>query len=658
MTMSTPLSDPASTHAAMPRSAARRWARWASYGLLVVGACVVVALTVRLVSQARSGSIDIDQLMAYAAFLFVGAAGPIVMVLLQSRLSTPLAHATLGRRPALLSPVTACLMLSVGVTAIAWVAYWVGTDFVARSVDRRLQAVATLKNSLVKVWLEDKRDDVTVSIASPAFLKALDDWQASAGNDTGAKERLVDHLWRLSKTSHYVEISLRDPASGALLLTTTGDEDSADIRRQAVAAASASMPVLEDFHVDPDRGRGETPYLGYFAAVTPSAQRGTRVVMHVGIDPAYELFPLIEQWPGTSETAEVLLLRREGDSMRVLNAAHGQRGETRARRLPTRHARSMAAGLLEGRSGFLRGDDDRDQAVLAHAVPVAGPPWFIVAKLGEAEAFAELNRIALLAASIVGALVLLGAWWWVEMRRHAIVQEQHQIERAENVRKLAELARRIVSVQEEERRRWSSELHDRTGANLAAINLNLKAIANSVSLPGPEDEELLTETRELLADTVVSIREFCSVLRPAVLDYAGLVPALETHVAQFARRNAVAARFDHTGFSGRCSGEIESVLFRITQEALMNCARHARARTVSVTLSGTPVRLRLLIEDDGVGFEPARLGQSGDAVGQGLLNMRERAMFAGGTFAIETTPGGGTRVRVELADARAKRAGP
>ena len=595
-----------------------------------------------------NGSFDLDQSMAYAAFLFVAVSAPVVVALLLRRLSTPLQDANAGPLPRWLSPIVACVLLSIAVSAAALTIYQLGSASVSRSVDRRLQAVATLKTSLVVNWLDEVHEDIRLSVESPAFLRALDDWRAAGAQDDGARQRLVDYLWRLSRTSHYVEISLRDPTTGALLLTTSGDADSPEVRSDAVRAASSARPLFEDFHSEPERDRGEALYLGAFAAVSPPGGGG-RLVVHVGIDPRHEIFPLIEQWPGAREAAEVLLLRREGESLRVLNDDIGAPNKpTQTRHIPIHPDRYIAASIAEGRSGSLHGSDDRDAPVFAHAVPVPGTAWYLVATLSESEAFAELNRIALLAASLAGALLMLGAWWWVENRRHVVVAQRHQAERAHHVQLLSELSQRVVSVQEEERRRLSSDLHDRTGANLATINLNLKAIGRAIPRRGPEDDELLRETSELLADTIVGIREFCSTLRPAVLDYAGLVAALESSVEQLTRRTGVAAHFDHSAFSGRCNKEVESILFRIAQEALMNCAKHARARHVQVTLAGSAEQLRLSIEDDGAGFDPLRLGQSAQDLGQGLLNMRERAAFAGGVLTLESAPGRGTRVTIDL----------
>lgn len=628
---------------------ALRRLHWSWYGAAFLVLCGVAAFAARLLWRARQAStLSFDQWTAYAAFLLVAAAGPIVMSLLLNRLNAPLPlTSSPGRRsPRIPSPIVASLVISIGFATTAFLVYRLGGDVVTHSVERRLQAVASLKSTLVKTWLDDAKDDIVISADSPPLHQALKEWRHATASDDAPRQRLVDHLHRLSRTSHYIEISLRDPDTGALLLTTAGDEDTPAVRRQAVAAAALSAPLLEDFHIDTERAEGERHYLGYFAPVQATADHG-RYILHVGIDPRHELFPLIEQWPGSIETAEVLLLRQEGDALVVLNDTPARPGEPRMRRIPAGPARYFSAALAAGRHGALRGEDDRHEEVLAYEVPLEGTGWHLVAKLDESEAFAELNRIALLAASIIGGLLLLGAWWWVEHHRRLALEQQSQKERTEQSLRLVELSQRVVSVQEDERRRWSSELHDRVGANLAAINMNLKLIARSIPAGSVDDAELLAETSSLLGDTVVSIRDFCSELRPAMLDYAGLVPAIETSIAKFERRTGTPVRFEHAGFSGRCSNELESVLFRITQEALLNCAKHAHAEHVEVVLRGTPERLVLAIDDDGRGFDMASLGRGGQPAGQGLLSMRERASFAGGSFSIDSAPGRGTRIRFE-----------
>lgn len=549
------------------------------------------------------------------------------------------------------SPAGASVALALGLLLLAAATYWSAREIVARSVRHRLEATATFRARTAATWIEDIRNDIKVWTASPHFFRAMEDWRSGGPRDPAARQRLLEFLALLSKTSQYADVGVRDATNGALLLTTRDEVDSAAERDEAKLAVEASSPLFEVMHRHSPDGRSEPSYLDYFAAVT-LPRSGEKLVMGIDIDLRHELIPLVEhrtdEDDGDGKSAEVRLMRREGDAMVVLNEKDGgHRGRTTA--LASAGARGRVdAELVRGAVGFLRGDDDRGEPVLAFAQPVAGTSWILVASVTEAEAFAELNKFALLVAAFAGTLLLLATWWWGELRRHLALEKRHQVERAEQGQRLAELSRRVVSVQEEERRRLASELHDRTGANLATININLKSIARGAPAHGPDGEALMEETRELLADTIVSIREFCGDLRPSILDYAGLQQAIENCVDRFTRRTGVRGDVDHAEFVGRCPPEVESVLFRIVQEALLNCAKHAQARTVRVRLRGDSRHLLLTIEDDGVGFDPQALGLPGSNTGSGLLNMRERAAFAGGSFSIESAPGRGTRIRIEI----------
>lgn len=230
------------------------------------------------------------------------------------------------------------------------------------------------------------------------------------------------------------------------------------------------------------------------------------------------------------------------------------------------------------------------------------------------------------------------------------MSERRKIEHEREVyaRRLTHLSRHLVNMQEEERRRLSASLHDRTSPNLAAISLNLStiAIAGSGTLP-PELAEHLEDIRALVDDTTASIREISAELRPPLLDYAGLVPALEGYLYQYSKRTGTETRFD-ADLAERPPFEVESLLFRITQEALTNCAKHAGASLVEVGLKRAGERILLEIRDNGTGFDPDSLGRDGSSPGLGMLNMREMTEFAGGRFSVDARPGHGTTIHVEI----------
>jgi two-component system CheB/CheR fusion protein len=218
-------------------------------------------------------------------------------------------------------------------------------------------------------------------------------------------------------------------------------------------------------------------------------------------------------------------------------------------------------------------------------------------------------------------------------------------ERIEGEKRLKALSKNLVEVQEKARRHLASELHDRTSANLAAIVINMDVAW--MSLQAREWQvvaERMGDNRALVEDTSASIREICAELRPPALDYAGLIPAIESYANLFTHRTGIAIQINNTGHEEKLTPEIKSNLFRIVQEALTNVAKHAAASMINIELALDGPLLRLSVADDGSGFELARL----DSHGLGIINMREMAEFSGGSFYLASTPGGGTRISVEL----------
>ena len=207
-------------------------------------------------------------------------------------------------------------------------------------------------------------------------------------------------------------------------------------------------------------------------------------------------------------------------------------------------------------------------------------------------------------------------------------------------------ARHLVASQEHLRQQLSSELHDRTSPNLAAIAINLKVIASELLPEHTADFfDRMEDTLALIADTSTSIREICTDMRPPLLDYAGVAAAIETYVQQFKHRTGIPVQFNSLNQSQRYTPELESLLFRICQEALTNCLKHAAATSIVITLNNDSRPISLSIIDNGVGFDLEQLGMNGCA-GLGLLSMREMTEIIGGSFLIESAPGKGTQIKV------------
>jgi len=200
--------------------------------------------------------------------------------------------------------------------------------------------------------------------------------------------------------------------------------------------------------------------------------------------------------------------------------------------------------------------------------------------------------------------------------------------------------RRVVSAQELERQRLARELHDETGQALTSILLKLKTfedIGDAERLA-----EATSELREIVVATLQDVRRLAVELRPKALDDFGLVPAIERLVGTFREQTGIEVDLESRLGSDRLPREIETTLYRITQEALTNVVKHAQAKHVSIVLPRRDGSVAALIEDDGRGISEA--GRDG----LGLLGMRERIALVDGRLEVESSPGSGTTVSVEV----------
>jgi len=230
----------------------------------------------------------------------------------------------------------------------------------------------------------------------------------------------------------------------------------------------------------------------------------------------------------------------------------------------------------------------------------------------------------------------------------ALLNEVKERQRAEESRR--DLLGRLVTAQEEERRRISRELHDRMGQQLAALMMGLKTLGAASygrrsSLDTLRQLELMTD--ELSRET----HTLAWGLRPPALDDLGLETALRNYVEEWAERTRVPVDFHSAGFEGgRLPLTHETALYRIAQEALTNVARHSGADRVSFILERRADHVLAVIEDNGGGFDvEAALLPSGRGRRLGLLGMRERAALLGGTINVESAPGAGTTLFVRIA---------
>jgi PAS domain S-box-containing protein len=230
------------------------------------------------------------------------------------------------------------------------------------------------------------------------------------------------------------------------------------------------------------------------------------------------------------------------------------------------------------------------------------------------------------------------------------ITEQKQAEDAmrRSAAELQALSRRLVDLQESERRELARELHDRVGQSLTALSLNLGILRGALSSHRNADvRSRLQDSAALVEATARAIENVASDLRPPMLDDHGLVAALQWYAREFSERaeTAVSVRGDERE---RLTGDVEIALFRIAQEALNNVAKHARATSVAVKLGRSGSGYEMSITDNGVGLGGIREQADRSRLGLGMVTMRERAQAAGGAFDVQALPGGGTRLTVQV----------
>jgi signal transduction histidine kinase len=237
----------------------------------------------------------------------------------------------------------------------------------------------------------------------------------------------------------------------------------------------------------------------------------------------------------------------------------------------------------------------------------------------------------------------------VRARTEELEQRNNQLADAEaeariHADQLQAISQRVVEIQETEQRNLSAELHDRLGQDLTAINLNLHLVKDQLS-PGSRSKvgPRLDDSIALVERTVEVVRDVAGALRPLVLDDYGLAVTLRSYGEQFAARTGIRVIVAAKQPVPRLQSAAEMALFRISQEALTNVLKHAKAATVRLTLTVDGESVALTIADDGCGFE-AESAMDHRTRGLGLLIMQERLRAVDGSLRIESRPGAGTSV--------------
>lgn len=206
---------------------------------------------------------------------------------------------------------------------------------------------------------------------------------------------------------------------------------------------------------------------------------------------------------------------------------------------------------------------------------------------------------------------------------------------------------KIITIQEEERKNLSRELHDETSQSLTSIIVGLRILAEQ--LQSSEEQEKILQIRDLAVTTLEAVHHMAVELRPVLLDDLGLVAAAKKYIENYSKQYKISMNIDFNNVSReRFSPEVEITLYRILQEALTNIVKHGQATQIWVSLYKRQDKLIMVINDDGIGFDIEVFKNTHSRTCLGIYGMRERVALVEGTFEIQSSVGQGTKIFVEI----------
>jgi signal transduction histidine kinase len=543
-------------------------------------------------------------------------------------------------------------VLAAGMGAAGYLYHQHGTRQFEEAARRQLVAIADLKVTQIARWRAERIGDGEILRANPELTRAI--------------RRLVDGppqaelprelaVWLALFTRHYDYENL-------MLLDRQGRPRFSlerQIRPLDPPCAAAAEEAMRTTRVSlSDLYRTGAPARNHLCAAFPvmppgggAAPLGTILAQ---IDPHRFFYPLLESWPTPSPTAEALVVRREGDHVVYLNELRHLHDTALRLTLPVIRNDLPAAMAALGREGIVAGRDYRGVPVLAAVKKVPNSPWYLVAKVDAEEIYAPLHKwvgwiVLVWVLLLAGAAATAGLLWRHQRARfyrqqyEAEVQAQAALEHSRQ--QLRALAARLFSAQEDERRRLSRELHDDLNQRLAVLAMQVDSLQQQTpALAKPVRRELATLQDQLgaLSD---EIRRLAYQLHPSILEHLGLAVALRSCCAESSTHEGIPVRFEAENVPESLPLDVALCLYRVTQEALRNLARHSRAGQGTVRLVGTGEGLELSIADDGAGFDPAGAKAKG---GLGLISMEERVRLGGGSLSVDSRPGEGTRLKVRM----------
>jgi len=337
-----------------------------------------------------------------------------------------------------------------------------------------------------------------------------------------------------------------------------------------------------------------------------------------------------------AERERVLRLRREiGDFRQTMSRVLA----TDSSRWPTEAFLLLRRDIVAKREGVIR---------VSEEVQAMNRAAFVRQRTETAEMYRVTQRrvwvsLGLALAASLG-VALLATLYAGRLEEQIRLQQSKDMQ---NARDLQRLSAKLINAQEEERRNIARELHDEVGQVLTAIKVELAVAQRAIEATGGS-ADALKDARSITDGALHTVRDLSHLLHPALLDDLGLPAAIDWYLRGFRRRHGMNVELLHDHMDDRLMYETEAAIYRIVQEALTNVIKHAKATVCRVYLQRLPNTVLVTVEDDGVGFDAAEAEKADARRGIGLVGVRERVAQLFGTVRIESVPGKGTQLTVEL----------
>lgn len=410
--------------------------------------------------------------------------------------------------------------------------------------------------------------------------------------------------------------ALQDTATAISTRYSRAQDNLARVRRETLLAAV----LVRDALLDPERHGAE----GYGAQIDAAMQSADTALAG---DTA-----LASDTPSSLQEIELLrgeLTQFHQVMLKVLREAGPQ---------SSAEARSLLRREINPRRDLVVGISESLQAMNRDA--------FIALQASSASESAltqrQMWRLLGLAMLAGLSIALVATLYASRLEKRLRVQRDQQLQDARDLRRLSA---RVIRVQEDERRAIARELHDEVGQVLTAIKVELATAQRAIDAHGG-DHRLLQKSRSIADGALHTVKDLSRLLHPAVVDDLGLSAALDWYLRDFSARHGIEATFFQAHMEeARLPPPVELAVYRVVQEALTNVARHANATACSVSLRRWPEVLVVSVEDNGKGFD---LERTASPSGLGLIGIRERVAQVHGHLRIETAPGRGTRLVVDL----------